>query len=166
MNVKVFTTPTCGYCRQVKSFLDERGVHYREHDVSRDRAAAQEMVNLTGQMGVPVILIDGEAVIGFDRGRLETLLAREPRRKPPRFGLKITDASRMRKAGAYIGAVAADGLGARIGLATGDIITDINSEPVGSAVDVERALSGLTAGNIVTMKFQRSGETRKSEIII
>ena len=125
------------------------------------------MVSLTGQMGVPVILIGNEAVIGFDRGRLETLLARRPRSQPPRFGLKIADASRTaQRPGALVGEVAADGLGARIGLTAGDIITDINGRPIGNAADMERALAGLTAGNIVTMKFRRAGETRKSEIII
>ena len=76
MDVKVYTTPTCGYCHQVKKFLSERGVKYAEYDVSRDRAAADEMVRLTGQMGVPVILVDGQVVVGFDRARLEHLLSK------------------------------------------------------------------------------------------
>jgi glutaredoxin len=59
MKVKVYSTPTCGYCHQAKKFLAERGVEYSEFDVSCDRAAAEEMVRLTGQMGVPVILVDG-----------------------------------------------------------------------------------------------------------
>jgi glutaredoxin-like YruB-family protein len=66
MDVKVYTTPTCPYCYQVKSFLDRLGVKYTEYDVSRDRDKAEEMVTMTGQMGVPVTVIDGEVVIGFD----------------------------------------------------------------------------------------------------
>ena len=76
MEVKIFTTPTCGYCHQAKRFLSERGIRYAEYDVSRDRAAADEMVRLTGQMGVPVILVDGQVVVGFDRARLEHLLSK------------------------------------------------------------------------------------------
>lgn len=63
MEVKIYTTPTCGYCHQAKAFLDDLGMSYTEHDVSRDRTAAEEMVKLTGQMGVPVIVVDGRAVI-------------------------------------------------------------------------------------------------------
>ena len=75
MDVKIYTTPTCGYCHQAKKFLADLGVSFTEHDVSRYRAAAEEMVRLTGQMGVPVIAVDGEVVIGFDRASLEKLLA-------------------------------------------------------------------------------------------
>jgi glutaredoxin-like YruB-family protein len=59
MEVNVYTTPSCGYCHQVKEYLRERGISFREFDVSRDREAAEQMVALTGQMGVPVITIDG-----------------------------------------------------------------------------------------------------------
>ena len=89
MNVTVYTTPTCGYCHQAKKYLSERGVKYTEHDVSRDKAAADEMVRLTGQMGVPVIVVDGKPIIGFDRPRLESLLAKGGGNgSRPRFGLR------------------------------------------------------------------------------
>lgn len=76
INIRIYTTPTCGYCHQAKRFLSERGVKFTEYDVSRDRAAADEMVRMTGQMGVPVIVVDGQVVVGFDRTRLEHLLAK------------------------------------------------------------------------------------------
>ena len=161
MSVKVYTTPTCGYCHQVKDYLRERGVPYQEYDVSRDRNAAQEMVNLTGQMGVPVIVVDDEVVIGFDRARLAQLLAQRPAGKGVKFGLRIADG----QSGALVGAVAPDGLGARLGLTAGDIVTDINTRPVRNAADMERVIGALAPGNIVTMKFRRRGEPRKSEII-
>ena len=94
MEVKIYTTPTCGYCRQAKRFLTEMDVRFTEYDVSRDRAVAEEMVNLTGQMGVPVIVVDGQAVIGFDRARLEALLADRDSGQRPHFGLKIADAGK------------------------------------------------------------------------
>ena len=60
MNVDIYTSPTCGYCHQAKAFLSERGVKFTEYDISRDRTAADEIVRLTGQMGVPVIVVDGQ----------------------------------------------------------------------------------------------------------
>ncbi|MBI2224175.1 MAG: glutaredoxin family protein [Betaproteobacteria bacterium] len=67
--ITVYTMPTCGYCRQVKRFLTERGVEYREVDVSADEKAALEMVERTGQLGVPVIDVGGTLVVGFNRAR-------------------------------------------------------------------------------------------------
>lgn len=72
--VTVYTTPTCGYCRQAKSFLAEHGVQYDEVDVSTDEAAALDLVLRTGQFGVPVIDIGGTLIVGFDREKLEKLL--------------------------------------------------------------------------------------------
>ncbi len=146
---------------------------YTEHDVSRDRAAAEEMVRLTGQMGVPVITVDGQVVIGFDRARLQSLLAGGNTRKPPRFGLKIADAGRMTQktgaapvSGAVIGGVSPGSLGKKAGLKNGDIITEINTRHINNAADMEQALAGLKTGGIVTIRFLRGGETRKSEIVV
>jgi glutaredoxin-like YruB-family protein len=72
--VKVYTTPTCPWCSRVKQFLDERNIPYEEYNVAEDMARAQEMVQKSGQMAVPVIEIDGEIVVGFDRPRLAELL--------------------------------------------------------------------------------------------
>lgn len=72
--VLVFTTPTCPWCRRAKQYLQERGVPFREVDVSRDPAAARDLVRRTGQMGVPVIEIDGRPIVGFDRQRIDALL--------------------------------------------------------------------------------------------
>jgi len=173
MDVKIYTTPTCGYCHQAKSFLGELGVKYTEYDVSRDRAAAQEMVRLTGQMGVPVIVVDGEAVIGFDRARLQALFAGTNNRKTVRFGLKIADASKAAQKtgatpvfGAVIGEVSPGSLGQKAGLKAGDIITEMNRKRINNAADMEQALAGLRPGSIVTILFLRGGDTRKSEIVI
>ena len=74
MEVKVFSTPTCPYCKIAKSYLDEKGMKYENIDVGRDAAGRDEMIKKSGQMGVPVILVDGDLVIGFDKERLEGLL--------------------------------------------------------------------------------------------
>ena len=141
--------------------MKERNVKFTEFDVSRDRAAAQEMVNKTGQMGVPVILVDDQAVIGFDRQRLQSLLASSGP-KPLKFGLKIGNAS---GSGALIGGVATGSIGARAGLNTGDVVTALNSQPVRNADEMERFLAKVTSGSIVTFRFTRSGQDRKSEIV-
>lgn len=68
--VVIYTTPTCTYCRTAKEFFEEHGVSFQEVDVSRDIERAQEMIEKSGQTGVPVIDIDGEIIIGFDRKRI------------------------------------------------------------------------------------------------
>ena len=72
--VKVYSTPTCSHCFSVKAFLKEKGVEFENVDVSASKEVAEEMVKKTGQMGVPVIDIDGEIVVGFDREKLSSLL--------------------------------------------------------------------------------------------
>lgn len=162
MDVKVYTTPTCGYCHQVKDYLHQRGVSFTEYDVSRDRNAAQEIVDRTGQMGVPVIIVDGETVIGFDRPHLDALLSRASSQKRLRFGLKIGNAP---GGGAVIGSVAAGSLGARVGLTSGDVVTGLNTETVRNADDMEHFLTRVTPGSLVSVRFRRGGQERKSEIL-
>lgn len=74
--VIVYTTPTCPWCQMVKRYLDARGISYAEIDVASDYNAAMEMVQKSGQTGVPVVEIDGEIVVGFDRDRIDLLLNR------------------------------------------------------------------------------------------
>lgn len=72
--VTVYTTPTCGWCGAVKSYLQDKNVQFEEVDVSVDMEKARQMVEKSGQYGVPVIDIDGDIVVGFDRARLDSLL--------------------------------------------------------------------------------------------
>ncbi len=74
-NVIVYSTPTCPYCVRAKEYLTRKGVAYKDVNVAVDRIAAQEMVRKSGQMGVPVIVVDDRVVIGFDQGELDRLLA-------------------------------------------------------------------------------------------
>ena len=73
-NVTVYSTPTCTYCQLAKQFFGENNVEYTEHDVSADNTKLQEMVEKSGQMGVPVIEIDDQVVVGFDEGRVKEML--------------------------------------------------------------------------------------------
>ena len=72
--VIVFSTPTCSYCNAAKRYFREKGVNYRDVDVSRDPAAARDMVRRSGQQGVPVIDIGGKIVIGFNKPKIDQLL--------------------------------------------------------------------------------------------
>ena len=72
--VRVYSTPSCPWCHRAEEFLREKGVEFESIDVSVDREAAQRMVEKSGQMGVPVIEIDGKMVVGFDRPRIAELL--------------------------------------------------------------------------------------------
>ena len=73
--VIVFSTPTCSFCNSAKRYFREKGIKFKDVDVSRDTAAARDMVRRSGQMGVPVIDIDGKIIVGFDRPKIDRLLA-------------------------------------------------------------------------------------------
>lgn len=73
-NVKVYSTPACPYCIRAKDYLQQKGVAFENYDVSSDESKLKEMMQVSGQMGVPVIVVDGQVTVGFDRERLEQLL--------------------------------------------------------------------------------------------
>jgi glutaredoxin-like YruB-family protein len=72
--VTVYSTPTCSWCTTLKSYLNKSGIRYSEVDVSKNEEAAREMVQRSGQQGVPQTLIGGEMVIGFDKSKINRLL--------------------------------------------------------------------------------------------
>lgn len=72
--ITVYTTPTCGFCHMTKEYFKSKDIKYEEFDVSSNAEKAQEMVNKSGQMGVPVIDINGKIVVGFDRPSIDAAL--------------------------------------------------------------------------------------------
>jgi glutaredoxin-like YruB-family protein len=72
--VIVFSTPTCSFCTAAKHYFRQQGIKFRDVDVSRDPAAARDMLRRSGQQGVPVIDIGGKIVVGFDRNKINQLL--------------------------------------------------------------------------------------------
>lgn len=72
--VIVFSTPTCSYCNLAKKYFRQNNIQFRDVDVSRDAAAARDMVRRSGQMGVPVIDIGGKIIVGFDKPKINQLL--------------------------------------------------------------------------------------------
>lgn len=77
-SVTIYTTQTCQYCRATKAFLQEKGIPYQEIDVGSDPEKAREMIQKSGQMGVPVVVIgegsDEQLIVGFDQARLTAAL--------------------------------------------------------------------------------------------
>lgn len=72
--ISVYSTPTCPYCIRLKKFLKDSKVEFEDIDVSADEAKGREMVNKSGQMGVPVTEIDGNIIVGFDKPAIEKAL--------------------------------------------------------------------------------------------
>jgi glutaredoxin 3 len=157
MTVEIYTSPTCGYCHQAKQYLQANNIPFTEYDVASDREAAQRMVKLTGQMGVPVIRIDGETVIGFDLPRLQHLLSNvRAESGGVKFGAKIADASRFtQQEGAYVGGVTAGSAADTAGLKRGDIIVGIDDNRIKTADDLEAIVQSLYANQQLTVVFVR-----------
>lgn len=76
-HVTIYSTPTCHFCQMAKEFFAEKGIEFTNYDVASDAAKRAEMIQLTGQLGVPVIVINGEAMVGFSRERLAQKLGVE-----------------------------------------------------------------------------------------
>lgn len=73
-NVKIYTTPSCVYCKMTKEFFVKNSVQYEEKNVATDATARDEMIQKSGQMGVPVITVDEKIIIGFDEPKLREAL--------------------------------------------------------------------------------------------
>lgn len=78
LKVIIYSTPTCPWCKLAKEFLNKRHIPFEDKNVALDHSAIEEMVKKSGQLGVPVIDIDGEIVIGFDKKKIADLLGIKP----------------------------------------------------------------------------------------
>ena len=76
-NVTIYSTPTCHFCKLAKDFFAEKNITYTGYDVSTDAEKREEMIQKTGQLGVPVIIIDGDVMVGFDREKVAAKLGIE-----------------------------------------------------------------------------------------
>lgn len=165
MSVILYTTPTCGFCHQLKSYLNQRGVAFTEYDVSRDRNAAMEMVRISGQQGVPVLTVEGQVVVGFDRPRIDRLLAQRAA-GPPRLGAAIADSARIgaRKGtvfptGAYVGRVDGASVAGRAGIQAGDVITGLAGQQVTTDRDVDRIMATVKRDESIVVEVWRANQT-------
>lgn len=73
--VVVYSTPTCPHCVTVKKYLKDKGISYTDLDVAQDQDAREEMMEKTGRMAVPVVMVDENVVVGFDKAKLDQLLS-------------------------------------------------------------------------------------------
>jgi len=74
MNVIIYSTPTCPWCTKVKDYLSSKNVAFEDYDVSKNQEKAVEMVQKSGQRGVPVLDINGQIIVGFDKTGIDKLL--------------------------------------------------------------------------------------------
>ena len=165
MSVIVYTTPTCGYCHQVKNYLNQRKVPFAEYDVSLDVQAAERMVRLSGQRGVPVVVIDGQMILGFNQPQIDSLLAQRGTH-PPKLGMAIADAARIADKkgielpkGAYIGRVNPTSSAALADLRPGDVVMQLAGQPIHTDQDVHRVIADLHYDETVELLVWRSGQT-------
>jgi glutaredoxin-like YruB-family protein len=75
-NVVIYSTPTCPYCKRAKDYLSQKGIPYTDYNVATDKDKIREMIQKSGQMGVPVIAVDDEIIIGFNQAKLDELLSK------------------------------------------------------------------------------------------
>lgn len=73
-SARIYSTPTCPYCKSAKQYLESKGIAYEDRDVSTDRRSAEEMIEISGQMGVPVIVVGDQTIVGFDQDALDKAL--------------------------------------------------------------------------------------------
>lgn len=74
--VKMYSTPTCPFCIRAKQFFAENDIPFESYDVSQDQGKAEEMIKKSGQMGVPVIDVEGTIIVGFDKDRIKEALGK------------------------------------------------------------------------------------------
>jgi glutaredoxin 3 len=154
----------------LKEFLSREGILYQDHDVSSDPLAAQEAIRLTGQNGVPVTVIDGQPVVGFDQPRLEQLIAQAQAAARPKFGAAVADVGKAGRKGvpiifgAYVGRIGTGSIAERVGLAVGDVIIQMNNKPISDTADLERFMSGVRQGDKISVVFIRGTIVNTAEV--
>ena len=121
-------------------------------------------------MGVPVTIINGEAIVGFDRARLEEFLMHGQEEQRPSFGAAVADASKITTRqesgitfGAYVGKVRSGSVAEKLGLIQGDIIAEVNMQNIANAADLERTLSKLKRGSRLSIVFLRGNKKMAAE---
>ena len=76
-SITIYSTPTCPYCKRAKAYFTEKELEFADYDVSTDKEKAKEMIEKSGQMGVPVIYIDETLIVGFNQAKIDDALTAE-----------------------------------------------------------------------------------------
>lgn len=171
MEVVIYTTPTCPYCRQAKEYLRQKGIPFVEKDVTSNPAHAQEMIQVSGQRGVPVLIINGQVIVGFNRPLIEQALASAGTAGRPRLGASVADAAKVAAKyglgvyqGAYVGQVTPGSPAERAGIRAGDVILGIADYVVQNADDVQHLVERMVPGQAVPVVVWRDGRQVQLEL--
>ena len=154
----------------MKEFLSRKGIPYQDHDVSSDPLVAQEAVRLTGQNNVPVTVIDGQTVVGFDQPRLEQLIAQAEAAARPKFGAGIANVGKVGRKGvpiifgAYVGRIGTGSIAEKVGLAIGDVIIQMNNKQISDTVDLEHFMASTKQGDKLSVVFIRGTVVNTVEV--
>jgi glutaredoxin 3 len=175
--VTLYTTPTCPWCSRVRTFLDEHKVTYTEKDVAADQSAAMEMIQRSGQQGVPVTAAGDEVVVGFDQPGLKRLIERFAGPRRPPLGVLGADAASYLAnhpeqaagvpegtTGVYVGVIRPGSVAERAGLVPSDIITGLAGKRVRSMRQLDEFVAMLAAGERTTVHYLRQGETNTATL--
>ena len=152
----------------MKEYLSRQSIPFRDVDVSGDAMAAQEMVRISGQQGVPVIVVDGQVVVGFDRTKLDQIISAASK---PRLGAAVANASEMAAKGrtaitqgVYVGKVTPGGLAAQAGLRAGDVITALAGQAITDTAALERLLPRIRPDVNVPLLYMRDNQQHETII--
>jgi S1-C subfamily serine protease len=154
----------------LKEFLSSKGIPYQDHDVNTDSLAAQEAIRLTGQNGVPVTVIDGQTVVGFDQPRIEQLIAQAQAGAPPKFGVAVADVGKAVREGvpiifgAYVGRIKPGSIAEKAGLAVGDVIIQLNNQVISDAANLEHLITDIKQGDKLSIVFIRGNAVNTAEV--
>ena len=92
--IKIYTTPTCVFCEMAREFFKEKGIAYKEYDVSKDEKAQKEMLEKSHQSAVPVFDIDGKILINFNRAQLEEIIEEQKVKTKKSYGIRPDNSRR------------------------------------------------------------------------
>lgn len=169
--VTVYSTTTCPWCDRTKEYLRSRNVPFRDVDVSSDMNAAREMIEISGQQGVPVVATDQEVIVGFDQLRLARIADRFTGNKRPAFGVlganaddyfarhpeKLPSGETDIK-GVFVGQVKPNSVAQKAGIRTGDVIQALANKRVRNMVALDQIMASVKAGDHVSVRLLRGGE--------
>lgn len=169
--VVLYRTQTCPWCDRTKEYLESRGVPFVEKDVSADMDAAREMVEMSGQQGVPVVATEQEVVVGFDQLRLARIADRFSSPKRPAFGVLGANADdyfarHPEKApggdadirGVFVGQAKPGSVAARAGIQAGDVIQAFANKRVRDMRGLDEIMESVGPGDNVSVRVLRGAD--------
>jgi glutaredoxin 3 len=175
--VTVYSTQTCPWCDRTKEYLSSRNVPFVDKDVSSDMDAAREMVQISGQQGVPVVATEHEVVVGFDQLRLARIAARFAGTKRPAFGVlganaedyfgrhpEKAPAGEVEVRGVFVGRVKPRSVADRGGIQAGDVIQAFANKRVRDMHGLDALMESVKAGETVNVRVLRGAEDVNLEL--